>query len=465
MLHQRSPAVPRLGWPSSGPGRRACTARPGGTTRAPGRCCPPPCSRSRRGSPPAWDPELAWEVGRATGREIRALHDEHPQISLNVWAPVVNLLRDPRWGRNEEGYSEDPLLTALLGTAFGRGLSGQGCRGRSGTAMARGAGTCSPRPPSSTSSGYNNEDFRDLTSSALRAAGAARVRPAAVQRADRGGAATGVMPSYNLVNGRPAHVSPLLALIREWTDEELLTCSDAWAPSNLVRTSTTSTTTRRRSPPRCGPAWTASPTTTATATSPPRRSPTALERGLITMDDVDRAVRRKLLIRLRLGEFDPGGGPFASRLASCAPPTHRELAWRAARRAAVLLAQRAACCPLAGQPAERSPSSARSPTPSTRTGTARRCPTGSRSPTGSPRPARPSPCTRAPTGSAPTSATSTSSTGAATSSRCARHRHSAGTAVPHGYRDGSSRSPRTSRTAGRPRDVQLHTGARRRGAA
>ena len=52
----------------------------------------------------SWDRGLAQEVGRDTAREVRALHDAHPLISLNVWAPVVNLLRDPRWGRNEEGY-------------------------------------------------------------------------------------------------------------------------------------------------------------------------------------------------------------------------------------------------------------------------------------------------------------------------------------------------------------------------
>jgi beta-glucosidase len=286
----------------------------------------------------SWDPGLARDIGRATGREVRALHHEHPLISLNVWAPVVNLLRDPRWGRNEEGYSEDPLLTALMGTAFGQGLSGSGLSGPglSGSGLAEG-GYLLTAPTLKHFLGYNNEEARDLTSSGL--------RPRVLHEYDlppfrapvEAGAATGVMPSYNLVNGRPAHVSPLLGEIREWTREELLTCSDAWAPSNLVRSEHyfADHPEAHAAALRAGldsftdqdgdGGFTAAQVTEA------------LKRGLIAMDAVDRAVRRKLLIRLRLGEFDPDGGPFATA-AALGTPAHRKLARTAARRAAVLLA-------------------------------------------------------------------------------------------------------------------------------
>ena len=124
MLHQRSPAVPRLGvaeFVTGTEGVHGASWRDHGGTGAvlPATVFPQP-----PGIAASWDPELARDIGRATGREIRALHDERPLISLNVWAPVVNLLRDPRWGRNEEGYSEDPLLTATMGTAFCQGLAG-----------------------------------------------------------------------------------------------------------------------------------------------------------------------------------------------------------------------------------------------------------------------------------------------------------------------------------------------------
>src|SRR5699024_2216112 len=54
----------------------------------------------------------------------RVHHGHEEPASLNVWAPVVNALRHPLWGRTEEGLTEDPLLNARLGTARSRGLRG-----------------------------------------------------------------------------------------------------------------------------------------------------------------------------------------------------------------------------------------------------------------------------------------------------------------------------------------------------
>lgn len=61
-----------------------------------------------------WDTDLITRIGTAVATEVRAHHAINPTVSLNVWAPVVNPLRHPLWGRNEEGYSEDPTspLTA-----------------------------------------------------------------------------------------------------------------------------------------------------------------------------------------------------------------------------------------------------------------------------------------------------------------------------------------------------------------
>jgi beta-glucosidase len=325
MLHQRSPAVPRLAvaeFLTGTEGVHGASWRDHGGT---GEVLRATVFPQPPGIAASWDPQLARDIGRATAREIRALHDEHPQISLNVWAPVVNLLRDPRWGRNEEGYSEDPLLTALMGTAFCQGLSGDDASGYLLTA-----------PTLKHFLGYNNEDFRDLTSSELRARVLHEYDLPPFRAPIEAGAATGVMPSYNLVNGRPAHVSPLLGQIRDWTGQELLTCSDAWAPSNLARTQHYFGDHPQAHAAALRAGLDSFTDQDADGEFTAAQVTGALERGLITMDDVDRAVRRKLLIRLRLGEFDPDGGPFATA-AALDTPAHRELAGTAARRAAVLL--------------------------------------------------------------------------------------------------------------------------------
>jgi beta-glucosidase len=346
MLHQRSPAVPRLGAAEFHTGTEGVHGAAWRDHHGTGKTLPATVFPQPVGIAATWDPELGRRVGRATGREIRSLHERHPLISLNVWAPVVNPLRDPRWGRNEEGYSEDPLLTAVMGTAFCRGLSGRpgadagvsgADAGTSGADEDTGSnGYLLTAPTLKHFLGYNNEDYRDLTSSSLRPRVLREYDLPPFREPIAAGAATGVMPSYNLVNGCPAHVSPLLAEIRTWTDEELLTCSDAWAPSNLVRTQHYFDDHPQAHAAALKAGLDSFTDQDADGEFTAAAVTEALKRGLITMDDVDRAVRRKLLVRLRLGEFDPDGGPFAGA-AAMDTPEHRDLASEAARGAVVLL--------------------------------------------------------------------------------------------------------------------------------
>ena len=348
MLHQHSPAIPRLGLAEFRTGMEGVHGASWRDHAGSGKVLPATVFPQPVGLAATWDSELAWEVGRATGLENRALHDAHPLIGLNVWAPVVNLLRDPRWGRNEEGYSEDPLLSALLGTAFGAGLSGHGSAAGSGTVHDEGAGYLLTAPTAKHFLGYNNEDFRDLTSSALRARVLHEYDLVPFKSAIEAGAVTGVMPSYNLVNGRPAHVSPLLALTREWTGDELLHCSDAWAPSNLVSTEHYFDDYPQAFAAALRAGLDSFTDHDGDADFVTGHIAAALERQLISMAEVDRAVRRKLLMRLRLGEFDPDGGPFASA-GVMLTDEHQALALRAARRSAVLLRNDAGLLPLSGE--------------------------------------------------------------------------------------------------------------------
>jgi beta-glucosidase len=338
MLHQYVPAVPRLGVGAFRTGTE--------TLHGVGWLGQATVFPQAVGLGATWDDELLHAVGTATSTELRAFHHHKcppigaGRISLQAWAPVVNLLRDPRWGRNEEGYSEDPLLSARLGHAF--------CRGMAGDDPAR----LRTAPILKHFLAYNNEDGRTTTSSGLRPRVLQEYDLAAFRQAVSEGSATGVMVSYNLVNGRPAHVSPLIGdELRRWaepTGRELFVVSDAEAPSNLVEDEHyfDDHPEAHAAALRAGiDSFTDHGEDSAVTVT---RMTEALRRGLISAEDVDRAVRRQLEIRFRLGEFDPGRGPYGDIPWSAVDsPEHRALARRAATEAVVLLKNEAAALPLA----------------------------------------------------------------------------------------------------------------------
>jgi beta-glucosidase-like glycosyl hydrolase len=74
----------------------------------------------------SWNRDLMLKVGQIVGDEIRAYYNATPGRGLSYYSPTMNLLRDPRWGRNEEAYSEDPFLTAVMGEMFVQGMQGIG---------------------------------------------------------------------------------------------------------------------------------------------------------------------------------------------------------------------------------------------------------------------------------------------------------------------------------------------------
>ncbi|MEU4694219.1 glycoside hydrolase family 3 C-terminal domain-containing protein [Actinoplanes sp. NPDC023714] len=273
----------------------------------------------------SWNPELLRRVGEAVGTEIRAMHHRDPEnVGLNVWAPVVNLLRDPRWGRNEEGYAEDPWLTGVLSTAYSRGLRGDH------PLWLRTA------PTLKHFLGYNNETDRCLTSSDLPPRVLHEYELPAFRPALADGAAVAVMASYNLVNGRPAHLSPLIDdVLRSWSPEDVLVVGDAWAVHNLAGDQhlfddhVEGFAAALRAGIDCVTEDLAATIANFTA---------AYERGLITESHVDAAVRHILAVRVRLGEFNPGDDPYRHIDASAIDsPEHRGLALEAARASAVLL--------------------------------------------------------------------------------------------------------------------------------
>ncbi|MGW5875178.1 glycoside hydrolase family 3 C-terminal domain-containing protein [Nocardiopsis terrae] len=273
----------------------------------------------------SWDPALLRRVGEATATELLAVRRRDPRAGRNVWAPVTNPLRDPRWGRNEEGYSEDPWLTGLLAAAYARGLAGDGPRPRTA-------------PTVKHFLGYNNETDRCTTSSDLPPRVLREYELPAHLPALSQGAALAVMPSYNLVNGRPAHLSPLInRVLRRAAPGRILVVSDAHAPANLfgLQGFHPDGPTAYAHALRAGLDSFTQDDDRPEATLAHLRE--ALDRGLVSQEDVDEAARNVLSVRVRLGEFDPEPRheQVPEEVVNC--PGHRSLAREAATRSLTLL--------------------------------------------------------------------------------------------------------------------------------
>jgi beta-glucosidase len=247
LLHQFQPAIPRLGIPEFKAGTEALHGlawttdrnNNGAVVTANATVFP-----QAVGLASTWDTDLIKRVGSVVGDEARGYNSESPGVwGVQLWAPVVNLLRDPRWGRNEEGYSEDAMLTGAISTAYGNGLTGNHPR------------YLKTAPVLKHYLANNNEIRRDTTSSNLRPRVLREYDELAFKPAISADAATGVMGAYNLVNGRPNTVNPdFNDVVRTWTDKTLY--------------NVTTRPTRRVSPRRSRPVWTVSPWTTRTPRQP-----------------------------------------------------------------------------------------------------------------------------------------------------------------------------------------------------
>ncbi|MDH2428231.1 glycoside hydrolase family 3 C-terminal domain-containing protein [Sphaerisporangium sp. TRM90804] len=318
LLHQYQAAVPRLG---VGAFRTGTEALHGLAWLGPATVFP-----QAIGLASTWDPDLVREVGAATGDEVVAFHHKDPAgAGLNVWAPVVNPLRDPRWGRNEEGYSEDPWLTGVMGTAYARGLRGD-------------HPTLKTAPTLKHFLGYNNESDRCSTSSGLPPRVLHEYELKAFRAPLQAGAAVSLMPSYNLVNGRPALLSPLIGdTLRAWAADGLFVVSDAYAPANLV----TLQAYHADLPEAYASAIRAGLDSFTQDDNQPAATlghiAEALRRGLLAEADVDTAAGRALALRFRLGEFDPATPYDHLTQEVVNSPEHQALARRAATESIVLL--------------------------------------------------------------------------------------------------------------------------------
>ncbi|HEX7085629.1 MAG TPA: glycoside hydrolase family 3 C-terminal domain-containing protein [Vicinamibacterales bacterium] len=278
-----------------------------------------------------FDTALMHEVATVISDEARAKHHEAVRRGqrkryqgLTFWSPNINIFRDPRWGRGQETYGEDPFLTARMGVAFVRGLQGDDPRYLKVAATAKHFAVHSG-PEADRHHFDARPSERDLHETYLPAF-EALVREAKVES---------VMGAYNRVNGESASASPrlLIDILRNDWGFDGHVVSDCGAIDDIYKTHKIVDT------PEAAAALAITNGCDLECGTVFRSLGRALEQGLVTERDIDVALTRLMRTRIRLGMFDPPERvPYASIPYSVnEAPEHDQLARRAAQASIVLL--------------------------------------------------------------------------------------------------------------------------------
>lgn len=277
-----------------------------------------------------WDTELMYQVADVISTEARAKHHEAARnnqrgryYGLTFWSPNINIFRDPRWGRGQETYGEDPYLTARLGVEFVKGLQGNDPRYFKVIATPKHYAVHSgPEPERHSFDAIAYE--RDLRETYLPAFHATVVE----------GKAYSIMCAYNRMNGDPCCSSKKLfdILRREWGFDGYVVSDcgavrDIWEYHKFVKTEpeASALAVRAGTDLTCGNEYV--------------KLLDAVKQGLITEAEIDTAFKRLLTARFRLGMFDPPEMVAYARIpfSQNDTPEHRQLALKTARESIVLL--------------------------------------------------------------------------------------------------------------------------------
>jgi beta-glucosidase len=320
-LQSAAPAIPRLGLPAYDWWSEGLhgVARNGYATVFP----------QAIGLAASWDAPLLRQVGEVVSTEARAKYnalgkgDHRRYQGLSIWSPNINIFRDPRWGRGQETYGEDPFLTGSLATQFVRGLQGDDPQVLKTIATPKHFAVHSGPEP-----GRHGFDVavspHDLEDTYL----------PAFRMAVTEGRAASVMCAYNAVRGTPACASPLLLaerLRRDWQFGGFVV-SDCDAVDDMTQfhhysadnAAASAAALRAGTDLNCGVAYAS--------------LGQAVREGRTSVAQIDTALRRLLTARARLGLLDPAGSVYdAIGAEQIASPAHRALALRAAQESIVLL--------------------------------------------------------------------------------------------------------------------------------
>jgi beta-glucosidase len=322
MMRNTTPGVPRLGIPKYDWWNEALhgVARSGEATVFP----------QAIGLAAMWDTPLMQKIAGTIGTEARAKFNgaagtENQGMiyyGLTFWSPNINIFRDPRWGRGQETYGEDPFLTARTGVAFVRGLQGDDPRYLQAAACAKHFAVHSG--PESLRHGFDVvPSGADLYETYL----------PAFEALVREGHVETVMTAYNSLYGEPCSINPLLyTLLAKWGFNGHVT-SDCGSIEDLIESyklapdeaGAEALAMKAGLNVRCG--W------------EPTDLPAAVKRGLISEAEIDYRLAALLRTMFRLGFFDPRENVPFNRIAPAEnnTPAHAALSLTAARESIVLL--------------------------------------------------------------------------------------------------------------------------------
>ena len=277
-----------------------------------------------------WDPDLLKKIGALEGYEARYYY-QNPVSDFGgvvVRAPNADLSRDPRWGRTEESFGEDPFLVGTLTVAFAQGLQGPDPKHwQAASLMKHFIANENENGRAFSSSDFGERLFREYYSAPFR------------MGFEEGGSRA-VMAAYNSWNGIPMMIHPVLkdVMIREWHNDGLI-CTDGGALGLLI-TAHKSFADKER-----GSAAAVKAGINHFLDTYKDDLTKALRDGLVTEADMDAALKNLLRLYLRLGEFDPPGvDPYAKigrdadgEVPPWERPSSRELVRQATDESIVLL--------------------------------------------------------------------------------------------------------------------------------
>ncbi|KAG2654102.1 hypothetical protein PVAP13_1NG536238 [Panicum virgatum] len=292
----------------------------------------------------SFNPHLWYRIGQVIGVEARAVYNNGQAEGLTFWAPNINVFRDPRWGRGQETPGEDPTVTGKYAAVFVRGVQGYGISGPVNSTDLEASACCKHF------TAYDLENWKSVTRYVFDAKVTAQdledTYNPPFKSCVEDGHASGIMCSYNRVNGVPtcADYNLLSKTARQnWGFYGYIT-SDCDAVSIIhdaqgyakTAEDAVADVLKAGMDVNCG-------------SYVQQHGASALQQGKITEQDIDRALHNLFAVRMRLGLFN--GDPRRNRFGNIGPDQvcsqeHQDLALQAAQEGIVLLKNDGAALPL-----------------------------------------------------------------------------------------------------------------------